>query len=156
MSNRVRLSSLALALVLTACGNDDVSPPAPEPDLLVSGRLLDDLGQPLSGGRVEAWLVGIPSASGLAAWVVPTCDTAEAPSDTAPDDEAVTGTDGAFALSLVGLDGPLCLVVGVREAGAPADARVLLPPRLVSPAAATPVTVALGDVAIGQLDQARE
>lgn len=156
MTPRKVLYSLALALSLSGCGDDGLPQPIPEPDLLVSGRLIDDLGQPLAGGTVEAWLVSIPAAASVTAAVLaPSCDGAEPSSNEEPDDAAGTASDGSFSLSLVGLDQPLCLVIGVREAGQPEGEAVRLAPRLVSPGSTTPVTLSLGDVAIGRLDAAR-
>lgn len=157
MIPRARLGTLALLLVLSACGDDTLPQPVPEPDLIVSGRLVDDLGQALEGGRIEGYLIAIPSAV-LAppASSAPSCENAFVPSGTTPDDEADSGADGSFSLSIVGLDGPLCLILGVRESGQSPDATVVLPPRLVSPASTSPVTVAMGEIAIGRLDQAAE
>ena len=157
MSIRATLPPLALLVVLCACGDDTMPQPVPEPDLIVSGRLVDDLGVPLEGGRIEGYLIAIPATARVPlASSVPSCETATVPSGTTPDDEADSGPDGSFSLSIVGLDGPLCLILGVRESGQPPDATILLPPRLVSPASTSPVTVAMGEIAIGQLDQAPE
>src|SRR5512134_3648061 len=152
MSPRAAIRSLILALALAGCGDDTLPQPVPDPDLIVSGRLMDDLGQPIDQGLIEGYLVTIPSVAVTSpASAAPSCDNAAVPSGTPPDDEAESAPDGSFSLSIVGLDGPLCLVVGVREAGQPPEAAVILPPRLVSPASTSPVTVSLGEIAIGQL-----
>jgi hypothetical protein len=157
MIPRAPLRTLALLVILSGCGDDTLPQPVPEPDLIVSGRLVDDLGQPLEGGRIEGYLITIPSAA-LAppASSAPSCENATVPSGPTPGDETDSAADGSFSLSIVGLNGPLCLILGVRESGQSPDATIVLPPRLVSPASTSPVTVAMGEIAIGQLDQAAE
>ncbi len=151
LAHLVRIPALAL---LAACGGDDGSEELPPtPDLQISGRVIDEGGQPMSGLTVAAYLVGFPStATAVASLSAPTCDEAVVPDGQAADGEELTGSDGTFTVAILNLDETRCLILKLRPAGAPEDQNVTLAPRLVSPAQIPPASVLLGDRTVGMLD----
>lgn len=153
MMTRLLLLAAMAGPGLAACGDDPVQAPPADPDLVVTGRLLDDVGEPIARGLIEGFLVGFPSAAtGLASSVAPSCEDAVIPDNVAADGEAESVADGSFSVGMVGLDAARCLVVRVREPGQDAGGAVVLAPQVVAPGSSPPLTVSLGTIAIGQLD----
>jgi hypothetical protein len=148
------LARFAVLAMLAACGDDEGSEETPPtPDLQVTGRVLDEAGNPMNGARAMAFIVGFPSeATAVTALSAPTCDEAIVPEGLQPEGEDVTGSDGAFTIDVLELESARCLIVKLRPAGASDDANVGLAPRLVSPAQIPPANVQLGDLSIGMLD----